>query len=153
MRLRFIFAAVLLTLVSAVAANAATTPTIKTHHGKLGTFVVDAKGMTLYLFEKDKNGKSACSGACAKVWSPLTVKGKPTAGKGLKSSLLKTIKRSGGVKQVSYGGHPLYRYAGDKKAGQTKGQGSTAFGAEWYVVGTNGKKIDSDNTDLPVSPY
>ena len=39
------------------------------------------------------------------------------------------------------------------KAGQTKGQGSTAFGAEWYVVGTNGKKIDSDNTDLPVSPY
>jgi predicted lipoprotein with Yx(FWY)xxD motif len=142
-RTRILSAALLLTLVCAVAASAATAPTVKSRHGKLGTYVVDAKGMTLYLFEKDRHGKSACSGACAKVWSPLTVKGKPTAGKGLKASLLSTITRSGGAKQVTYGGHPLYHYDDDKKAGQTKGQGSSAFGAEWYIVGTNGKKIDS----------
>ena len=144
MRLRFISAAIVLALVSAVAANAATTPTVKARHGKLGTYVVDARGMSLYLFEKDRNGKSACSGACAKVWAPLTVKGKPTAGTGLKASLLSTIRRSGGAKQVTYGGHPLYHFAGDKKAGQTAGQGSEAFGAEWYLVGTTGKRIDSD---------
>jgi predicted lipoprotein with Yx(FWY)xxD motif len=141
-RLRHISAALLLTLVWAAGAGAASTPTVQARHGKLGTYVVDARGMTLYLFEKDRHGKSTCSGACAKVWAPLTVKGKPTAGKGLKASLLSTITRSGGVKQVTYGGHPLYHYDDDKKAGQTRGQGSSAFGAEWYVVGTGGKKID-----------
>jgi predicted lipoprotein with Yx(FWY)xxD motif len=147
MRLRHVLVSVLLTLASAgavaVVADAASTATVGTRHAKLGTYVVDAKGMSLYLFEKDKGKKSACYGACAKVWSPLIVKGKPAAGKGLKASLLSTITRTGGAKQVTYGGHPLYHYDDDKKAGQTKGQGSSLFGAKWYVVGTSGKKIDS----------
>jgi predicted lipoprotein with Yx(FWY)xxD motif len=146
-RLRHTLVPILLALASAgalaIAADAASSATIQASHGKLGTYVVDAKSMTLYEFEKDKGKKSACSGACAKVWSPLIVKGKPTAGKGLKASLLSTITRTGGAKQVTYGGHPLYHYDDDKKAGQTKGQGSSAFGAKWYVVGTGGKKIDS----------
>ena len=147
MRLRFTVVSIVLALGAvgavAVAANAASSATVHARHGKLGTFVVDAKSLTLYMYGKDKGSKSACSGACAKVWSPLVVKGKPTAGKGLKASLLSTITRKGGAKQVTYGGHPLYHYDDDKKAGQTKGQGSTAFGAKWYVVGTSGKKIDS----------
>lgn len=144
MRFRHILATLVLTLASAgaVAAEASSSATIKTHHGKLGTYVVDAKSMTLYLFEKDKGKKSSCNGTCAKVWAPLIVKGKPTAGSGLKSSLLSTIKRAGGAKQVTYGGHPLYHYDDDHKAGQTKGQGSTEFGAKWYVVAPSGKKID-----------
>ena len=147
MRIRYIIASLLVALASAgamaVAADAAGSATVHARHAKIGTYVVDAKGMSLYLFEKDKGRKSACYGACAKVWSPLIVKGKPTAGSGLKASLLSTITRTGGAKQVTYGGHPLYHYDDDKKAGQTNGQGASAFGAKWYVVGTAGKKIDS----------
>jgi predicted lipoprotein with Yx(FWY)xxD motif len=146
-RSRYIVVSTVLTLASAgaaaVAANAAGSATVQARHAKIATIVVDAKGMSLYEFEKDKGKKSACSGACAKVWSPLIVKGKPTAGKGLKGSLLSTITRTGGAKQVTYGGHPLYHYDDDKKAGQTKGQGSSAFGAKWYVVNPAGKKIDT----------
>ena len=143
-RFRYILAAVVLTLASAgaVVAAASGSATIKTRHGKLGTYVVDANSRTLYLFEKDKGKKSSCNGACAKVWAPLIVKGKPTAGSGLKASLLSTIARTGGAKQVTYGGHPLYHYDDDHKAGQTEGQGSTEFGAKWYVVAPSGKKID-----------
>src|SRR5206468_12224306 len=60
--------------------------------GKLGKVLVNGKGRTLYLFEKDKNGKSSCNGTCAKVWSPVTTHGKPKAGSGLKASLLGTTK-------------------------------------------------------------
>jgi predicted lipoprotein with Yx(FWY)xxD motif len=98
---------------------------------------------TLYLFEKDKNGKSACSGACATNWPPLLTKGTPKGTGGVKSSLLGTTKRSDGTTQVTYNKHPLYRFKGDaNKVGATKGEGLDAFGAEWYVVGTNGKKIE-----------
>jgi len=108
---------------------------------KLGKVLVDAKGRTLYLFEKDRRNKSECPAACAKVWSPLLVGGKPTAGPGVKASLLGTARRKGGV-QVTYNGHPLYRFSGDKKAGQTNGEGSKAFGAEWYVLSAKGTKVE-----------
>ena len=123
-------------------ARAAKAAKLQLRTGKLGHFVVDARGMTLYLFEKDTNGKSHCSGACAKVWAPYVTKGKPTAGTGLSAAKIGTTKRAGGATQVTYGGHPLYHYDDDKKPGQTKGEGSKEFGAEWYVVGANGKKID-----------
>jgi predicted lipoprotein with Yx(FWY)xxD motif len=117
--------------------------TVKTSHGKLGTFLVGPKGRTLYLFEKDKTSKSTCNGACATAWPPLLVSGTPKAGGSAKASLLGTTKRSDGKRQVTYKGHPLYYFIQDKKAGDTKGQGLNAFGAKWYVVGTSGKKIDS----------
>ena len=148
MRLRYILVSLVLSLASvgavAVAADAAGAVTLHARHAKLGTYVVDAKGLTLYEFEKDKGKKSSCYGACAKVWRPLTVTSKPAAGTGLKSSLLSTTTRTGGAKQVTYGGHPLYYYDDDHKAGQTEGQGVSAFGAKWYVVAPTGKKIDSD---------
>jgi predicted lipoprotein with Yx(FWY)xxD motif len=118
--------------------------TVKTRHGKLGTYLVDAKGNTLYLFEKDKTKKSTCSGACAKGWPALTTTGKPKAGGSAKASLLGTSKRSDGKTQVTYKGHPLYYFVQDKKAGDTKGEGLDAFGAEWYVLSASGKKIDKD---------
>jgi predicted lipoprotein with Yx(FWY)xxD motif len=107
---------------------------------KLGTVLVDAQGRTLYLFMKDKHGKSACAGACAKFWPPLLTKGRPKAGKGVQSKLLGTTVRKSGS-QVTYDRHPLYLYAGDKKAGQTNGQGSTNFGATWYVLAPSGHEI------------
>jgi predicted lipoprotein with Yx(FWY)xxD motif len=118
--------------------------TVKTHHGKLGTYLVDSKGRTLYLFEKDKTTKSTCYGSCAQGWPPLLTSGKPKAAGGAKASRLSTTKRRNGQRQVTYKGHPLYYFFGDKKAGQTKGQGLDAFGAKWYVVAPSGKKIDTD---------
>jgi len=107
---------------------------------KLGTVLVDAQGRTLYLFMKDKHGKSACAGSCAKFWPPLITTGRPKAGKGVQAKLLGTTVRKSG-RQVTYAGHPLYTYAGDTKAGQTNGEGSTNFGAAWYVLAPNGHQI------------
>ena len=107
---------------------------------KLGRILVDAQGRTLYDFVKDKHGRSACAGACAKFWPPLMTTGKPKAGKGVEAKLLGTTVRRGG-RQVTYNGHPLYTFLLDKKAGQTKGQGSTNFGAAWWVLAPNGHQI------------
>jgi predicted lipoprotein with Yx(FWY)xxD motif len=125
-------------------ASTAGAATVGTTKGELGTFLVDGKGRTLYLFEKDKSTSSTCSGACAAAWPPLLTKGDATVTGSAKSSELGTTKRSDGTTQVTYGGHPLYTFAEDQAAGDTKGQGVDAFGAEWYVVAPSGKKIDSD---------
>ena len=105
---------------------------------KLGPVLVNSKGHTLYLFKKDKNGKSSCSGTCATFWPPLLTHGKPTAGSGVKAALLGTTRRSNGSLQVTYNKHPLYTYTLDKHAGQTKGEGVLAFGAKWYALSAKG---------------
>ena len=110
----------------------------------LGRVVVDGKGRTLYLFEKDRNHRSACYGPCATYWPPLLSRGKPVARPGAKQSLLGTTRRANGSKQVTYAGHPLYRFVLDQKPGQTKGEGLTDFGGGWDVVSPSGKKIESD---------
>jgi predicted lipoprotein with Yx(FWY)xxD motif len=104
---------------------------------------VNGKGVTLYLFMKDKKGKSACSGACAQAWPPLLTKGRAKASGGASASKLGTTRRSDGTTQVTYNGHPLYTFVADRgKPGSTAGEGSKAFGAEWYVLATSGNKID-----------
>ena len=120
---------------------------VKTRKTSLGTILVDSKGRTLYLFEKDKHGKSACSGQCAAFWPPLITSGKPGAGAGVKASLLGTTSRAGGKLQVTYKQHPLYRFAQDRKAGQTKGEELKAFGAEWYAVSPAGAKVEKGGSD------
>jgi predicted lipoprotein with Yx(FWY)xxD motif len=109
--------------------------------GGLGKILVDSQGRTVYLFQKDTGTTSKCSGQCAVDWPPVTTKGKPTAGGGASASKLGTTKRSDGSEQVTYGGHPLYRYQGDQSAGDANGQGLTAFGAPWYVVSPAGSQI------------
>jgi predicted lipoprotein with Yx(FWY)xxD motif len=108
-----------------------------------GKALVGSNGRTLYLFQADKNGTSACSGACAAAWPPDTVTGTPQAGSGVSQSLLGTITRADGTMQLTYNGHPLYYFTADTGAGTAKGEGSKAFGAEWYVVGASGSKIDT----------
>jgi predicted lipoprotein with Yx(FWY)xxD motif len=112
----------------------------------LGTILVDARGRTLYLFEKDRTGVSMCTSACAKYWPPLTSHGTPRAGKGVKQSLLRLVRARDGARQVSYAGHPLYTFVADKRAGQTAGEGLDNFGAEWYAVATNGHKVEQDES-------
>jgi len=112
----------------------------------LGKFVVDSRGKTLYLFEADKRGKSACYGACAKAWPPVLVIGKPKAGPGARAALLGVVKRKDGKEQVTYRGHPLYRFFKDTKRGQVKGQGLDFFGGEWYVLTPAGIKLEHEES-------
>ena len=120
---------------------AAKRATVTVRKTKLGRILVDGSGRTLYLFRKDKGTKSECAGACAKGWPPLMTSGKPKAAGGVEAKLLGTTRRASGT-QVTYAGHPVYRFAGDKRAGQTNGEGSKAFGAAWYVLAPNGHAID-----------
>ncbi|WP_435135108.1 COG4315 family predicted lipoprotein [Actinacidiphila sp. bgisy144] len=128
---------------SAIAKGQATVATKSA--GKLGTILVDGKGRTLYLFLADKTKNvSTCTGACAVAWPPLlTTKGAAKPGKGADQKMLGVAKRSGGINQVSYNGHPLYYYSGDTSPGQTNGQGLKQFGALWYVVNAQGKQVTS----------
>jgi predicted lipoprotein with Yx(FWY)xxD motif len=115
--------------------------TVSLRKTQLGLILVNSRGHTLYLLATDKNGKSACSGSCAKFWPPLLSRSKPTAGPGVKPSLLGRTTRSNGTLQVTYNRHPLYTYAPDKQAGQTKGEGSVAFGGKWWAISAKGTAI------------
>jgi predicted lipoprotein with Yx(FWY)xxD motif len=121
----------------------AATVSLQAVAGIPGEALVGSHGRALYLFEADRHGTSACTGACAKAWPPDTVTGAPHAGSGVSQALLGTIKRADGTLQITYNGHPLYYFIGDKAAGAAKGQGLNAFGAGWYVVSASGSKIDT----------
>ena len=122
----------------AAQAKGAVVSTAKT---SLGSIVVTSTGRTLYLFGKDRNGKSACSGQCATFWPPLITTGKPSVAGGARASLIGMTKRADGRMQVTYNHHPLYRFVKDTKAGQTNGEGVSAFGAVWNAVSPAGAKI------------
>jgi len=109
----------------------------------LGRIVVDGTGRTLYLFERDRNRRSACYGACAQYWPPLLSHGKPIARAGAKQPLVGTTRRRNGSTQVTYAGHPLYRYLGDTRPGQTNGAGLQDFGGGWDPISPSGKKVES----------
>jgi predicted lipoprotein with Yx(FWY)xxD motif len=111
------------------------------HKTKLGKVLATRAGMTLYLFKVDKRGKSACYGQCATYWPPLLKKGALTGGTGVKASLLGTTKRKNGTRQITYAGHPLYRFKLDKRVGAVKGQGQDFFGGKWYAVSAGGRAI------------
>ena len=120
-----------------------TTVSLASIAGIPGQALVGSNGRTLYLFQADKNGTSACSGACAAAWPPDIVTGTPQAGSGVSQALLGTITRPDGTTQLTYDGHPLYYFTADTAAGTAHGQGVKAFGAEWYVVNASGSKIDT----------
>jgi len=124
--------------------SAGRSPSVTTAKTSLGRILVDGGGRTLYLFEKDARGRSACSGACAAYWPPLVSRRQVLAGRGVRRSLLGVARRADGKSQVTYAGHPLYRFVGDTRPGQTTGQDLHDFGAGWYVVSPAGKKIEDD---------
>jgi predicted lipoprotein with Yx(FWY)xxD motif len=124
-------------------ASGAATVSLAAISGIPAQALVGSNGRTLYLFQGDKNGTSACTGACAAAWPPDIVTGTPQAGSGAHQSLLGTITRPDGTMQVTYNGHPLYYFSADASSGAAHGQGAKAFGAEWYVVGASGSKIDT----------
>jgi len=127
---------------SASAPAVTTTATVAVaDNGKLGKILVDGGGKTLYLFAKDTSTTSTCYDACATFWPPLLTKDAPKAGTGVNASLLGTTKRSDGTLEVTYAGHPLYYVITDHNPGDASGQAVNNFGAPWYVLGPDGKKI------------
>jgi predicted lipoprotein with Yx(FWY)xxD motif len=127
----------------AAPAKGAALSTTKT---SLGRIIVTSQGRTIYLFEKDRNGKSACSGQCAIFWPPLITSGTPRVTGGASASLIGTTRRADGRLQVTYNHHPLYTFVKDKKAAQTSGEGVNAFGASWDAMSPAGAKVEPQPT-------
>jgi predicted lipoprotein with Yx(FWY)xxD motif len=125
--------AALIAVGGATAASSAVTLHAVTNAALRARIVVDSGGFTLYHLTSEKKGSIGCSGSCRKTWPPLLVVGaeKPLAGAGLSASKLGTIKRRDGGVQLTYNGYALYLYSGDKKAGQTHGQGVERL---WYAM-------------------
>jgi predicted lipoprotein with Yx(FWY)xxD motif len=100
----------------------------------LGEVLVDSAGHTLYAFSGE-----GCEGACAKSWPPLLdERGEPQPSNGTGAARLGTIVRPDGTRQVTYAGHPLYRFGGDEQPGEANGNGRSAFGGTWTALKGNG---------------
>ena len=123
------------------AAQATGGTTVAVASSKLGDILVDGEGRTLYAFTKDKGDQSVCSGDCATSWPALT--GTAGAGTGVQAMLLSTSMQAGGKSQVTYGGKPLYHFAGDAKPGDTNGQG---VGNVWFALTANGELVKQKAT-------
>jgi len=129
--------------VAATTARAAPTERIQLRHTSHGKVLVDASGFTVFRFSKDTGRKNTCltTSECSTTWPALTTSGRPTAGPGVSSSLLSTIKLSNGQRQVTYAGHPLYRYSLASERGETSYMGVRQFGGTWYAVSASGANV------------
>lgn len=115
--------------------------TVTTADSEFGAILVDAEGMTLYMFEPDGGqGESTCTDECAAAWPPLTVEDEPTVGSALDEGLLSTTEREDGTTQVVYNGHPLYNFAQDEAPGDTNGQG--ANDVWWVLASPDGEPVE-----------
>jgi predicted lipoprotein with Yx(FWY)xxD motif len=115
-------------------------PTLTIRSSSFGKVLFDGRGFVLYAFTKDTQ-RSACSGACAGKWPPYIVHGNLRAGPNLRQTLLGTVRRANGARQVTYAGRPLYYYTGDKRAGQILCQSVSEFGGLWLVVRPTGRLV------------
>ena len=105
---------------------------------KVGRILVNGQGRTLYLFLKDRHGKSTCYGGCARVWPPALASGAPRGGPGVAAGKLTTTTRKDHTRQLVYNGHPLYAMSADARPGEMEGQG---FLGTWFVVSPAGRRI------------
>jgi predicted lipoprotein with Yx(FWY)xxD motif len=107
----------------------------------LGKVLVNGSGFTLFAFSRDakRRDKCATTKGCMHVWPVAASHGRPEAGRGVKASQLGTITLRGGVRQVTYFGHPLYTYSFDTAPGQTDYVGAKQFGGTWRAVRASGQ--------------
>jgi predicted lipoprotein with Yx(FWY)xxD motif len=124
-------------------AHAGRAAKIQLRRTSLGKILVDTAGFTVYRFGKDTGKRNTCvaSRACSAAWPALTTSGSPTAGPGVNASLLSTIRLANGSRQVTYAGHPLYRYAAASERGETSYAGVEQFGGKWYAVNSTGRNV------------
>jgi predicted lipoprotein with Yx(FWY)xxD motif len=120
-------------------------PSIKaqlaTASSRYGRIIVDASGRTLYLFDIERDGVPRCYDACAVNWPPLLATTAATSDPRLNQALITVSARRDGSRQLTYNGHSLYYYVGDRSAGEIKCQAVIEFGGFWYVIDTRGNKI------------
>jgi predicted lipoprotein with Yx(FWY)xxD motif len=128
---------------AAISAQTARAQTIQIRHTSLGKVLVDSTGFTLFRFSKDSGKKNTCvtTSECSTTWPALTTSGRPAAGAGVSASLLSTITLPGGTHQVTYDGHPLYRYAAATERGEAGYAGVRQFGGIWYAVSASGANV------------
>jgi predicted lipoprotein with Yx(FWY)xxD motif len=120
-------------------ARSSAAATVQLRHTSLGNILVSSSGRTLYEFTRDHGNKNSCAAisGCSTVWPSLKASGRPTAGAGVKASLLSTTSGD----QVTYAGHPLYTYAGDSGPGKTSYVGAKSFGGAWYALNASGGAV------------
>jgi predicted lipoprotein with Yx(FWY)xxD motif len=124
--------------VSTVArASAGTRITLRA--SEFGTMLFGPNRQAIYIFERDRRNRTNCQGECAKAWPPVYTRGKPVAGRGVRKSLLGSIRRRDGRRQVTYAGKPLYYYA-HEGPGQVLCHNVTLNGGLWWVIGPNGRR-------------
>jgi predicted lipoprotein with Yx(FWY)xxD motif len=112
---------------------------IKVGDSEFGRMLFGSNNRAIYVFENDPRGKTVCYGECAEAWPPVLTKGKPRAGKGVRKSLLGTVRRRNGRRQVTYAGKPLYFYA-NEAPGEVRCHNVNLNGGFWWVIGPNGKR-------------
>lgn len=123
-------------------ATAATAPaSLTAKASRYGKVLFDGKGRALYLFARDRGNRSSCYGGCAQVWPPYIVTRAPKALGGVSQRLIGTTRRHDGTLEVTYAGHPLYRFTGDKSPGEITCQGVSNFGGVWLVVTPRGTAV------------
>ena len=113
--------------------------TIVVADSEFGSMLFGSDKQAIYIFEKDPEDESVCYGECADAWPPVLTDGDPTAGKGVDASLLGTVERRGGERQVTYAGKPLYFYA-HEAPGEVRCHNVNLNGGLWWVVGPDGKR-------------
>ena len=123
---------------TAAGGGAVAVATVQVGNSKFGKILVDGKGMTLYVDEKDKPGAPNCTGQCLTAWPPLAAPATPTFGTGVTASLYTTVTAADGSKQLAVKGFPLYTWQGDTKPGDVTGKDQNGF----YVVQASGTKYD-----------
>ena len=104
----------------------------------LGSVLVDSEGVTVYEFTPDEGMTSVCYGECEAARPPVVASGKVTAGEGAMSADLGTTKRKDGTEQVTYKGHPLYTFVGDKAPGEANGQEAEGT---WFALDQGGTAV------------
>ena len=123
------------------ASSLAARPTLTAGLSAYGRVLFDGRGFVVYAFTRDPRGKSVCTGACAKAWPPYVVKTRLRAAGGVKARLLGTTRRADGSLQVTYAGHALYYYVGDRSKGQILCHNVTEFGGVWRVIRPSGTPV------------
>jgi predicted lipoprotein with Yx(FWY)xxD motif len=113
--------------------------TITLRDSEFGRMLFDAKRQAIYVFQNDRRNRTVCYGECATAWPPVYTRGAPRAGKGVRASLLGTIRRRDGRRQVTYAGRPLYFYV-NEGPGEVRCHNVNLNGGLWWVVGPDGKR-------------
>jgi predicted lipoprotein with Yx(FWY)xxD motif len=148
MKRTFIIGAAAVLLASCSSGKSAAPAAAPAIHGPLGTLssslgqvLTDSAGKTIYRFAIDSPGHSACTGTCLQYWPPVPAPANlPSSVDGV-TAQLGSISRPDGTKQLTVGGYPVYTYASDKAAGDTRGQGLNLSGGLWWVISPAGAEV------------